>query len=128
MCRYSFWSLDHPPQADEEMDVREDYQFIWEQVQQNKPKKAQDQYRTTRIVLTNKWKSIRTDLFDTYLRYKRLSDEGDIFLGIEHLNKRCKCTSTMSRDVAVIDRDNHCYESMPFCNCIPDSVRLLAHG
>lgn len=98
---------------------------------------------------TKIWKNIRTDLFDTYLRYKRLSDEGDIFLGIEHLNKRCKCTSTKSRDVAFIDRDNRksqfrqlivkpllnafcfftdCYESVPFCKCIPDPVRLLARG
>ncbi|KGB78370.1 hypothetical protein CNBG_3932 [Cryptococcus deuterogattii R265] len=131
--RYRSWSLDSP-QADEGMEVREDSwtqtvnQFIWEQAQKSKPKEAQSQYRTAKIVWTNKWKNIRTDLFDTYLRYKRLSDEGDIFLGIEHLNKRCKCTSTKSRDVAFIDRDNHCYESVPFCKCIPDPVRLLARG
>lgn len=144
-----------PSQAEEEMEVGEDSwtetvnQFIWEQTQKSKPKEAQSQYRTAKIVWTNKWKNIRTDLFDTYLRYKRLSDEGDIFLGIEHLNKRCKCTSTKSRDVAFIDRDNRksqlrrliikpllnafclftdCYESVPFCKCIPDPVRLLARG
>ncbi|OWZ60950.1 hypothetical protein AYX14_07037 [Cryptococcus neoformans] len=123
-----------PSQAEEEMEVGEDswtetvYQFIWEQTQKSKSKEAQSQYRTAMIVWTNKWKNIRTDMFDTYLRHKRLSDEGDIFLGIEHLNKRCKCTSTKSRDVAFIDRDNHCYESVPFCNCIPDPVRLLARG
>ncbi|OXC67656.1 hypothetical protein AYX13_03742 [Cryptococcus neoformans] len=116
------------------MEVGEDswtetvYQFIWEQTQKSKSKEAQSQYRTAMIVWTNEWKNIRTDMFDTYLRHKRLSDEGDIFLGIEHLNKRCKCTSTKSRDVAFIDRDNHCYESVPFCNCIPDPVRLLARG
>ncbi|KIR55315.1 hypothetical protein I315_01901 [Cryptococcus gattii Ru294] len=123
-----------PPRADEEMEAREDSwtqtinQFIWEQAQKGKPKEAQSQYRTAKVVWTNKWKNIRTDLFDTYLRYKRFSDEGDIFLGIEHLNKKCKCTSTKSRDVAFIDRDNHCYESVPFCKCTPDPVRLLARG
>ncbi|OXH32837.1 hypothetical protein J008_03181 [Cryptococcus neoformans] len=116
------------------MEVGEDswtetvYQFFWEQTQKSKSKEAQSQYRTAMIVWTNEWKNIRTDMFDTYLRHKRLSDEGDIFLGIEHLNKRCKCTSTKSRDVAFIDRDNHFYESVPFCNCIPDPVRLLARG
>ncbi|AFR95315.2 hypothetical protein C343_03412 [Cryptococcus neoformans C23] len=116
------------------MEVGEDswtetvYQFIWEQTQKSKSKEAQSQYRTAMIVWTNEWKNIRTDMFDTYLRHKRLRDEGDIFLGIEHLNERCKCTSTKSRDVAFIDRDNHCYESVPFCNCIPDPVRLLARG
>lgn len=137
------------------MEVGEDswtetvYQFIWEQTQKSKSKEAQSQYRIAMIVWTNKWKNIRTDMFDTYLRHKRLSDEGDIFLRIEHLNKRCKCTSTKSRDVAFIDNDNRksqlrqlvvnlmlnafclfkdCYESVPFCNCIPDPVRLLARG
>ncbi|KAE8543083.1 hypothetical protein D1P53_000570 [Cryptococcus gattii VGV] len=72
-----------PLQAEEEMEVGEDSwtetvnQFIWEQTQKNKPKEAQDQYRTAMIVWTNKWKDIRTDMFDTYLRLKRLSDEGD---------------------------------------------------
>lgn len=145
-----------PPRADEEMEAREDSwtqtinQFIWEQARKGKPKEAQSQYRTAKVVWTNKWKNIRTDLFDTYLRYKRFSDEGDIFLGIEHLSKKCKCTSTKSRDVAFIDRDNRksqlwqlivktllnaffffftdCYESVPFCKCIPDPVRLLARG
>lgn len=101
-----------PSQTEEEMEVGEDSwtetvnRFIWEQTQKYKPKEAQSQYRTAMIVWTNKWKNIRTDMFDTYLRHKRLSDEGDIFPGIEHLNKRCKCTSTKSRDVAFIDRDN----------------------
>nr|KIR86855.1 hypothetical protein I308_02544 [Cryptococcus tetragattii IND107] len=133
MWRYRSWSLDPPPGRRRDggkggfMDP--DYnQFIWEQAQKGKPKEAQSQYRTAKIVWTNKWKNIRTDLFETYLRYKRFSDEGDIFLGIEHLNKRCKCTSTKSGDVAFIERDNHCYESVPFCNCIPYPVRLLARG
>nr|KIR48244.1 hypothetical protein I312_02761 [Cryptococcus bacillisporus CA1280] len=62
-----------PSQAEEEMEVGEDSwtetvnQFIWEQTQKYKPKEAQSQYRTAMIVWTNKWKNIRTDMFDTYL-------------------------------------------------------------